>query len=75
VIAVLAFIACLRYRPGGRRRRDLVWLSAALPAGVIAQAAAGGIVALTREPGDGGGALPAVIGDPGRGGDAARAGG
>ncbi len=48
VIAVLAFITCLRYRPGGRRRRDLVWLSAALSAGVIAQAVAGGIVVLTR---------------------------
>ena len=36
------------YRPGGHRRRDLVWLSAALPGGVIAQAVAGGIVVLTR---------------------------
>ena len=48
MIAVLAFIACLRYRPGGHRQRDLVWLAAALPAGVIAQAVAGGIVVLTR---------------------------
>jgi heme a synthase len=47
-IAGLTFIACLRYRPGGRRRRDLVRLSAALPGGVIAQAVAGGIVVLTR---------------------------
>jgi heme a synthase len=47
-IAGLTFIACLSYRPGGRRRRDLVWLSAALPAGVIAQAVAGGIVVLTK---------------------------
>ena len=31
VIAGLTFIACLRYRPDGRRRRDLVWLSALLP--------------------------------------------
>jgi heme a synthase len=47
-IAVLTFIACLSYRPGGMRRRDLVWLSVALPAGVIAQAVTGGIVVLTR---------------------------
>lgn len=36
VIAALTFIACLCYRPGGRRRPDLSWLSAALPAGVSA---------------------------------------
>jgi heme a synthase len=48
IIAGLAFIACLCYRPGGVRRRDLVWLSAALPVGVIAQAVVGGIVVLTR---------------------------
>jgi cytochrome c oxidase assembly protein subunit 15 len=47
-IAGLAFIACWQYRPGGRRRRDLVWLSAALPLGVVAQAVVGGIVVLTR---------------------------
>jgi cytochrome c oxidase assembly protein subunit 15 len=49
VIAGLTFIACLRYRPGpdGRRRRDLVWLSAVLPLGVVAQAVVGGIVVLT----------------------------
>ena len=47
-IAALTFIACLCYKPGGRRRRDLAWLSAALPAGVAAQAVAGGIVVLTR---------------------------
>jgi len=48
LIAGLAFIACLNYKPGGRRRRDLVWLSAALPLGVIAQAVVGGIVVLTK---------------------------
>ena len=48
LIAGLAFIACLYYKPGGRRRRDLVWLSAALPLGVIAQAVVGGIVVLTK---------------------------
>jgi len=47
VIAGLTFIACLRYRPDGRRRSDLVWLSALLPLGVIAQAVVGGIVVLT----------------------------
>jgi cytochrome c oxidase assembly protein subunit 15 len=47
-IAALTFIACLCYRPGGRRRGDLVRLSAALPAGVAGQAVAGGIVVLTR---------------------------
>jgi len=46
-IAALTFIACLRYQPSGRRRLDLVWLSAALPGGVIAQAAAGGLVVIT----------------------------
>jgi cytochrome c oxidase assembly protein subunit 15 len=47
-IAALTFIACLCYKPDGRRRRDLVRLSAALPGGVIAQAVVGGIVVLTR---------------------------
>jgi len=47
-IVALTFIACLRYRPDGRRRRDLVQLSAVLPGGVIAQVVAGGIVVLTR---------------------------
>ena len=47
-IAALAFIACWQYRPGGRRRRDLIWLSAALPVGIIAQAVVGGIVVLTK---------------------------
>ena len=47
-IAALTFVACLRYKPVGRRRRDLVRLSAALPGGVIAQAVTGGIVVLTR---------------------------
>jgi cytochrome c oxidase assembly protein subunit 15 len=32
----------------GRRRRDLIWLAAALPAGVIGQAVVGGIVVLTK---------------------------
>jgi len=48
-IAGLTFIACLRYyQTHGRARKDLVWLSAVLPLGVIAQAVVGGIVVLTR---------------------------
>ncbi|MGH3297811.1 MAG: COX15/CtaA family protein [Trebonia sp.] len=47
-IAALTFIACLCYKPGGQRRRDLVRLSAVLPSGVIAQAVTGGLVVLTR---------------------------
>jgi heme a synthase len=46
--AALAFIACWQYRPGGQRRRDLVWLSASLPLGIVAQAVVGGIVVLTK---------------------------
>ncbi|MBV9092268.1 MAG: heme A synthase [Streptosporangiaceae bacterium] len=56
VIAALVFIAAWRYRPEdpaepghpGRRRRHLVWLAATQPAGVVAQAAIGGIVVLTK---------------------------
>jgi heme a synthase len=48
-IAGLTFIACLRYyQRSGRTRKDLVWLSAVLPLGVIAQAVVGGIVVLTK---------------------------
>jgi cytochrome c oxidase assembly protein subunit 15 len=51
VIAGLVFIAAWRFRPGGPgtgRRRDLVWLGAAQPLGVVAQAVIGGIVVLTK---------------------------
>jgi cytochrome c oxidase assembly protein subunit 15 len=48
VIAALIFIAAWRYRPDGRPRRDLVWLAATQPFGVIAQAVIGGIVVLTK---------------------------
>ena len=48
IIAGLIFIAAWRYRPAGGRRRDLVWLGAAQPLGVVAQAVIGGIVVLTR---------------------------
>ena len=48
-IAGLTFIACLRYyQRTGRDRKDLVWLSAVLPLGVVAQAVVGGIVVLTK---------------------------
>jgi heme a synthase len=46
LIAIAAFIAAWRFREGGRRRKDLVWLGAALPAGIIAQAVLGGILVL-----------------------------
>ena len=48
VIAVLIFVAAWRFRPDGRRRRDLVWLGAAQPLGVVAQAVIGGIVVLAK---------------------------
>jgi heme A synthase len=51
IIAALIFIAAWRFRPGepdGQRRRDLVWLGAAQPLGVVAQAVIGGIVVLTK---------------------------
>ena len=53
VIAVLIFVAAWRFRPDGPgpgtgRQRDLVWLAAAQPLGVVAQAVIGGIVVLTK---------------------------
>jgi len=48
IIAGLIFIATWQYRPNGKRRRDLVWLGAAQPLGVVAQAVIGGIVVLTN---------------------------
>ncbi len=49
VIAVAVFFAAWQYRDGQRRgrRRDLVWLAAAQPAGIAAQAVIGGIVVRT----------------------------
>src|ERR1700751_3987924 len=48
-IAGLTFIAFLRYyQTHGRARKDLVWLSAILPLGVIAQAVVGGILVLEK---------------------------
>ncbi len=50
VVAVLVCVAAWRYRPDrtGRRRRDLLWLASAQPAGIVAQAVLGGIVVLTK---------------------------
>jgi cytochrome c oxidase assembly protein subunit 15 len=48
IIAALIFIAAWRFRPDGKRRRDLVWLAATQPLGVVAQAVIGGIVVLTK---------------------------
>ena len=48
VVAAGVCIAVRRYRPDGRRRADLVWLAAAQPAGILAQAILGGIVVLTK---------------------------
>jgi cytochrome c oxidase assembly protein subunit 15 len=47
VVAVLVIITAWRFRPGGARRRGLIWLAAAQPLGVVAQAVLGGIVVLT----------------------------
>jgi heme a synthase len=48
IVAALVFIAAWRFRPDGAGRRDLVWLAAAQPLGVVAQAVIGGIVVLTK---------------------------
>src|SRR6516164_3150789 len=48
VVAVWVFVTAWRFRPGGRRRRDLVALAAVQPAGIVAQAVLGGIVVLTK---------------------------
>ena len=49
VVAAAVFIAAWRYRPDrAGRRKDLVWLASAQPAGILAQAGLGGIVVLTR---------------------------
>ncbi len=47
VVAVLVLITAWRFRPGGSVRRGIVWLAAAQPLGVLAQAVLGGIVVLT----------------------------
>jgi heme A synthase len=50
VIAVIVAVAGWRFRPGGsdRRRTDIVTLSLAQPAGIVAQAVLGGVVVLTK---------------------------
>jgi heme a synthase len=50
IVAAVVFVAALRYRPDGtgRRRRDVLWLATAQPAGIVAQAVLGGIVVLTK---------------------------
>jgi cytochrome c oxidase assembly protein subunit 15 len=49
VVAVVVCVAAWQYRPGGaRRRRDVLWLAAAQPAAILAQAVLGGIVVLTK---------------------------
>ncbi len=40
-------VTAWRFRPAGTRRRAIVWLAAAQPLGVVAQAVLGGIVVLT----------------------------
>jgi heme a synthase len=47
-VAVLTFLAALRYREDGRPRRDLRWLTAGLALGIPAQGVIGGISVLTR---------------------------
>ncbi|HSR84994.1 MAG TPA: COX15/CtaA family protein [Streptosporangiaceae bacterium] len=49
VIAVGVFIAAWQFRgTAGRRRRDLIWLAAAQPGAIVAQAVLGGIVVITK---------------------------
>jgi heme A synthase len=48
VVAVGVFIAAWQFRQRGERRRDLVWLAAAQPGAIVAQAVIGGLVVLTK---------------------------
>lgn len=54
IVTVLVFVAAWRYRPGdpdgpgAGRRRDLTWLAASQPLGVVAQAVIGGILVLAK---------------------------
>lgn len=47
-VAIAAFVAAVRHRTDGHRRRSLVWLGAIAPIGVIAQAVLGGFTVLTH---------------------------
>jgi heme A synthase len=48
IVAVLISVAAWQFKPGGSRRKDLVWLAAAQPAAIVAQAIIGGIVVKTN---------------------------
>jgi heme a synthase len=48
MVAIAVLVAAWRFRDQGRRRADLVWLAAAQPAGIVAQALLGGVVVLTK---------------------------
>ena len=49
VVAIGVCIATWRFRPpGGRRRRDLLWLAAAQPGAIVLQALLGGAVVITK---------------------------
>jgi cytochrome c oxidase assembly protein subunit 15 len=50
VVAIVVCIAAWCYRPDrdGRRRKDVLWLAAAQPAAIVAQAVLGGVVVLTK---------------------------
>jgi cytochrome c oxidase assembly protein subunit 15 len=49
VVAIGVFVSAWRFRgPDGRRRRDLVWLAAAQPGAIVAQALLGGVVVITK---------------------------
>ncbi len=49
IVALGVCVATWQFRPpGGRRRHDLLWLAAAQPAGIAAQAVIGGLVVLTK---------------------------
>src|SRR5262249_57996143 len=66
LIAVAVFVAAWRFRPGGRRRRDLVWLAAAQPAGIGAPALLRGVGGVgQRKPALGALAFPAPLPGPG----------
>jgi heme a synthase len=49
IVAVGVFVAAWRYRgTDGRRRRELIWLAAAQPGAIVAQAVLGGLVVITK---------------------------
>jgi heme A synthase len=49
VVAAGISVAAWRFRPeGGKRRRDLLWLAAAQPGAIVAQAVLGGLVVITK---------------------------